>query len=59
MKSSPSVWTAVASFVAGALANKEIAVDAERAAELYDNGARHEHIMQLKAVSTSHTHGRP
>ncbi|CAH0047663.1 unnamed protein product [Clonostachys solani] len=49
MKSSPSVWSAVASLVAGALANKEIAVDAERAAELYDNGARHEHIMQLKA----------
>jgi hypothetical protein len=59
MKSSPSMWSAVASLVAGALANKEIPVDAERAAELYDNGARHEHIMQLKAVSTSHAHGTP
>jgi choice-of-anchor B domain-containing protein len=46
MKSATAI-SAIAALVGSAL-SKEMPVDAERAAELYDSGVRHEQIMMLK-----------
>lgn len=54
MKSSPTAWVAIAALVTSAF-SKEIAPDAELAAELYDSGIRHEEIMMLKEVSKAST----
>jgi hypothetical protein len=49
MKSSVKALGAIAAFVGSAL-SKEVPVDADLAAELYDSGVRHEQIMMLKEV---------